>query len=447
MRPMQNESPTKAAAGASPLLIPGPKGLVMPRAVLGHSIKADTQDPKVILAELNKAVTELRAGYDDRLSAAEKNDVVNKERLDKIDNFVGEMQKLADDVNAKLAALAVGTAAETGASQSPEDRQYAKDFQAFFRGDKAAEQAVLAAQKTGVRAAMTRDSNPDGGLLAPIEWDRTITGKLKLISPMRQLATVQNISTPGFTKVYTDRAVGSGWVGETAPRPNTSTPQFTAITFTTGEIYANPAASQTLLDDAFVDLDAWLAGEVETEFERQEGIAFINGNGVNKPFGLLGYATGGAFAAQHPFGAIPVVSSGDADGFDADALVRLVYDLPSSLSANARFAANKRTLSQVRLLKDANGQFLWQNSLQVGEPATILGHAVTEMPDMPDVAPNALPIAFGDFARTYLVIDRIGIRVLRDPYTSKPYVSFYTTKRVGGGVVNPEPMRFLKIAA
>ena len=444
---MRHESPTKAAAGASPLLIPGPKGLVMPRAVLGHSVKADTQDPKVILAELNKAVTELRAGYDDKLTALDKADVVNKERLDKIDNFVGEMQKLADDVNAKLAALAVGTAAETGASQSPEDRQYAKDFQAFFRGDKAAEQAVLAAQKTGVRAAMTRDSNPDGGLLAPIEWDRTITGKLKLISPMRQLAAVQNISTPGFTKIYTDRAIGSGWVGETAPRPNTSTPQFTALTFTTGEIYANPAASQTLLDDAFVDLDAWLGGEVETEFARQEGIAFLNGNGVNKPYGLLGYATGGAFAAQHPFGAIPVVNSGDAANLTVEGLIDLVYDLPKAYTGNARFAANRRAMKDVRSFKDANGQFLWQPSLQLGEPATILGFAAVEVPDMPDVAANALPIAFGDFQRTYLVIDRIGIRVLRDPYSSKPYVSFYTTKRVGGGVVNPEPMRFQRIAA
>lgn len=443
---MRHESPVKAATGASPLLIPGPTGLVMPRAVLSPVIKAE-QTPAQILAELHKAVTDLRADSDKKLSAFEQNDVVNKERLDKIDNFVGEMQKLADDVNAKLAALAVGTAADTGHGQSPEDKQYAKDFQAFFRGDKSAEAAVLAAQKSGVRAAMTRDSNPDGGLLAPIEWDRTITGKLKLISPMRDLAAVQNISTPGFTKIYTDRAIGSGWVGETAPRPNTSTPQFTAMTFTTGEIYANPAASQTLLDDAFVDLDAWLGGEVETEFARQEGLAFINGNGVNKPYGLLGYATGGAFAAQHPFGAIQVVNSGDAAELTVEGIINLVYDLPSAFTANARFAANRRTMKDIRSFKDANGQFLWQPSLQQGQPATILGFGATEVPDMPDVAAGALPIAFGDFQRTYLVIDRIGIRVLRDPYTNKPYVSFYTTKRVGGGVVNPEPMRFQKIAA
>lgn len=443
---MRHESPLKAAAGASPLLIPGPTGLVMPRGMVSPTVRADTQDPKVILAELNKAVGELRAGYDERLSAAEKSDVVNKERLDKIDTFVSEMQALSDSVNAKLAALAVGTAADANLGQTPEDRQYAKDFQAFFRtGDQY--EAVRSAQRTGVRAAMTRDSNPDGGLLAPIEWDRTITGRLKLISPMRDLATVQNISTPGFTKVYTDRAIGSGWVGETAPRPNTSTPQFTAITFTVGEIYANPAASQTLLDDAFVDLDAWLGGEVETEFARQEGIAFLNGNGVNKPYGLLGYATGGAFAAQHPFGAIPVVNSGDAAELTVEGIINLVYDLPSAFTGNARFAANRRTMKDIRSFKDANGQFLWQPSLQQGQPATILGFGATEVPDMPDVAANALPIAFGDFARTYLVIDRIGIRVLRDPYTNKPYVSFYTTKRVGGGVVNPEPMRFQRIAA
>lgn len=444
---MRHESPTKASSRATPLLIPGRNGLVMPKSILGPAVRAD-QSPAAILTELQKAVKDQRDHLDSKLSAFDQKDVLNQEKITRIDNAIDGLQGVIDDVNAKLAALAVGSAAEPKVGETPEDREYAKHFHAYFRsGDNRDYDYVRNAQRTGIRAAMSVGSNPDGGVLAPIEWDRTVTGKLKLVSPMRQVASVINISTPGFTKVYNDRAVGSGWVGETAARPNTSTPQFSALTYSPGEIYANPAASQQLLDDALIDVDQWLAGEVETEFARQEGIAFINGNGTNKPYGLLGYATGGTFAAQHPFGAIKVVNSGNASALTTDGLIDLVYDLPTAFTGNARFASNRRTMRSVRKFKDTGGQYLWQPSLEIGAPATVLGFGIVEMPDMPDIAANALPIAFGDFAATYLIIDRVGIRVLRDPYTNKPYVSFYTTKRVGGGVVNPEPMRFQLIAA
>ncbi|TZG23885.1 phage major capsid protein, partial [Sphingomonas montanisoli] len=242
--------------------------------------------------------------------------------------------------------------------------------------------------------------------------------------------------------------VGSGWVGETASRPATSTPQIGTVDFTPGEIYANPAISQGLLDDAALDLEQWLGGEVDTEFARQEGIAFLSGDGTNKPHGILTYVTGAANAARHPYGAIAVVNSGHASTIpNGDAMIDFMYDLPSEFEAGSKLYLSRSSLRAVRKLKDGQGNYLWQPSYVSGEPASLNGAPVVEMPDMPAIAAGNIAALYGNMEATYLVIDRVGIRVLRDPYTNKPFVHFYTTKRVGGGVHNPEPMRALKIAA
>ena len=283
--------------------------------------------------------------------------------------------------------------------------------------------------------------------LAPIEWDRTITNKLVEVSPMRQIAQVQSISGAGFKKVFNLGGTGSGWVGETAARPQTATGTFGVLNYVPGEIYANPAATQQILDDAEIDLEAWLANEVETEFALQEGIAFVAGNGVNKPTGFLTYAEGAANATAHPFGAIPTTTVAAVAAFTSDELIDLVYSLPGALSQNARFVMNRNTLARIRKLKDGDGNYLWQPSYQAGQPQQVLAFPVTEMAAMPNVAAGAYPIAFGDFKRGYLIVDRTGIRVLRDPYTNKPYVHFYTTKRVGGGLADPQALRALRMAA
>ena len=262
---------------------------------------------------------------------------------------------------------------------------------------------------------------------------------------MRQIANVQVTTVGAYSTVWSDGQWGSGWVGETAPRPNTTNPQLSQIVFKSGEIYANPSITQTLIDDAGFNIERWLADEVAATFALQEGAAFISGDGVNKPAGLLGYAPGGAFA--HPGGAIPVVNSGQAANLTADALHDVVYALAAPYRANATWIMNSTTLARVRKFKDTGGQYLWQPSLDKGQPPTILGYPVVADENMPDVAENSLPIAFGDFRRGYVVNDRAGVRVLRDPYTSKPFVSFYTTKRVGGGVLDPRALRFLKVAA
>lgn len=401
----------------------------MPRAVAAFGLRADANDPKAMIAALNKAFEEFKAAHDEKLKA-KADDTVVTEKIQRIDAAVDGFQKIIDDLNAKLAAAATGGVI----GDLPGDPEYIAAFKAHMR-------------KGDVQAAMTKGSDADGGYTAPIEWDRTITDKLKEISPIRANARVVSITGAGFKKLYNDRAVGSGWVGETAARPATGTPQFGILDFTPGEIYANPAISQQLLDDSAVDLESWLASEVDTEFSRQEGIAFISGNGVNKPFGILTYVTGAANAAKHPWGAIEVVNSGAAAAFTSDGIIDLIYSLPGAFRSNAKFYMNRLSQRDLRKLKDGNGNYLWQPSYVAGQPATLAGEAIVEVPDMPAAAADAIAALYGDMEATYLVVDRIGIRVLRDPYTNKPFVHFYTTKRVGGGVHNPEPMRALKIAA
>lgn len=409
-------------------------------AALGRgliAVCAEANPPKSIEA-LAGAFEAFKTAHTEQLDELKKNkaDVVTAEKVDRINSEVEKLQAAVDDVNRNIAASLLNG----GGKEQPRDPEYTKEFGAYFkRGD-------LTARLEDVRAAATK-TDSEGGYLAPIEWDRTISARQKIVSPMRQNSSVITISGAGFKKVYSDRVVGSGWVGETAARPATVTPGLTTLDFGLGEVYANPAASQGLIDDAEIDIEAWLADEVSVEFDKQEGIAFLSGDGVNKPFGVLTYVTGGANAAKHPWGAIPVINSGSAAALTGDGILSLVYDLPTEHVGNAKLYLNRSTASAVRKLKDGQGNYLWQPSLALGQPATLAGEAIIDMPGMPIVAANNIAALYGDMAEAYQVVDRIGIRVLRDPFTNKPFVHFYTTKRVGGGVKNPEALRALKVAA
>ncbi len=399
----------------------------------------DVTEIKSLVESQGKAFEAFKTEHNQALADIKKGteDVVRTDKVDRINDEIGRLTSAIDDANTKLAAVLVGGAQEPNDRSNPE---HTKAFERFFRkGDEASLDAYLSANP---QAAMSVGTPADGGYTAPTEWDRSVTDKLKTVSAMRQIATIQNISGNGFSKLYNDRATASGWVGETAARPETTTAKFAEVKFMTGEIYANPAATQRLLDDSELNLESWLAGEVETEFAYQEGIAFVSGDGTNKPKGLLTYTT----APSHPWGAIPEVLSGAAAALSLDGLINLVYDLPSERTPNARFAANRKTFGEIRKIKDLNGNFIWQPGLQAGEPAMVLGHPTTELSAMPDIAAGAIPIVFGDFSG-YLIIDRKGIEILRDPYTNKPFVQFYTTKRVGGGVTDPSKFRYHKIAA
>ncbi len=404
---------------------PKARGILAVRADAGGDIKT-------LIADLNKDWAAFKATMAEKDKELSKkfDDVVTTEKLDRINSSVGDLQKAVDDANAKIAAMSIGA----GSAGDVKDKEYTDAFRAHFR-------------KGDINASLNKGAAAEGGYLAPVEWDRTIIDKLIQVSPMRQIASVQNISTAGFTKLFNLRGTASGWIGEAAARPETATPTFGSMTFTPGEIYANPAATQQMLDDAEINLEQWLANEVETEFAYQEGLAFLTGDGTNKPRGFLTFVTGGTAAAVNPLGAIQLKTAAAATAIASDELVDLVYMLPAAYTQDARFVMNRTVQGVVRKLKDGQNNYLWQPSYVAGQPATILGYPVTEMPGMPNLAINALPIAFGDFRRGYLIVDRVGVRVLRDPFTNKPYVHFYTTKRVGGGVQNPETIKVLKMAA
>ena len=432
-------------APAKPVLtLTAPVVPAMPRAITAGLIRADVSgDPKAMIAALQGAHNEFKQTVEANVGKkADSAEVQGK--LDAINATMNTLEASLNDHALKIA----GAQMAGGVTAQPADPEYTGTFASFMRaGTREDEQKLAAAQKAGVRAAMSEGVPADGGLLTPNEWDRTITSRLKLISPIRAESTVISISKAAFTKLFTDRQVGSGWVGETASRPATATPQFTALSFGLGQLYANAAASQDLLDDAEINLETWLTNEIETEFSRQEGIAFVAGDGINKPFGLLKYATGGDAAARHPWGAIEVLSSGAAAGITTDRVIDAMYKLPAIYTPNAKFFLNRSSLGGVRKLKDGQGNYIWQPTFVAGQPSTLVGYPVVDIPDMPNVAADALAMAFGDMRETYLVIDRIGVRILRDPYTNKPFICFYVTKRVGGGVKNPDSMKIIKIGA
>ncbi len=296
---------------------------------------------------------------------------------------------------------------------------------------------------------LNTSTDAEGGYLAPETTERIITAAVRDISPIRQIASVREVGVNSFRKPVSLGGAAAGWVGETAGRIQTQAPTISAIDFPTQELYALPAASQTLLDDAVVDIEQWLADEVQAEFAVQETAAFVNGDGVNQPRGFLSYTT--APEASRQDGEIGVISTGVDGDFPAanpaDILLDLIYAPKQSFRANGGFVMNRSVVNTVRKFKDADGNYLWQPSLEAGAPSTLMGYAVTEAEDMPNITAGSHSIAFGDFRRFYLIVDRQGVRILRDPYSAKPYVLFYTTKRVGGGVQDFDAVKFLRFSA
>jgi HK97 family phage major capsid protein len=397
------------------------------------AVRAEAQPKKIVTIEdLGTAFEAFKATHTQELAEikAGKTDVLTTDKLEAINASISEITAALDDQAKQLTAARLNGAP---GDMEPTNPEYVTAFKAHMR-------------KGDITASMSVGVATDGGYLAPVEWDRTITNKLKQISPIRANSQVITVSGNGFSRVYNDGVIGSGWVGETASRPATATPGLTSLAFNTGELYANPAITQQALDDVAMDLEKWLADEVDGEFAIQENIAFLSGNGTNKPNGILTYVTGAANAATHPFGAITGTTVAGAAAVTTDEVLDLVYSLPSERNMNAKFYLNRTSLGKIRKLKDGQGNYIWQPTYVAGEPATLSGYPVVEVPGMPNMTTGLVSILFGDMEATYLVIDRVGIRVLRDPFTNKPFVNFYTTKRVGGGVQNPEYMRFIKQA-
>ena len=411
--------------------------MTAPRSYRGvAAVRADASDPNKILADLQKAFADFKTENDAKLKA--KADVVIDEKVDRINAAVGDMQKALDDANARLAAMSVnGNATDS----DPAKKEYRAAFGRFFRKGADAGLGELA-----VKAALTTQSDPDGGYLVPTEMENTIDRVLGTVSTMRGLATVRSIGTKSYSKLVNMGGAGSGWVGEEDARTETATPTLRELEFNVMEIYAEPFATQTMLDDAMLDIEAWLADEVNTEFAEQEGAAMITGNGVKRPRGVLAYDT--VANASYAWGKLGFIATGGAAAFAAsnpgDAFIDTYYALKSGYRTNATWLTSDAVMGAISKFKDGQGNYLWAPPTAPDAPSTILGKPVATDDNMPALAANAFPVAFGDFRRGYLVLDRVGIRVLRNPYKVNGKVAFYTTKRVGGGVQNFEAIKLMK---
>ena len=300
------------------------------------------------------------------------------------------------------------------------------------------------------RKALSGTSDATGGVAIPEEIDARIDATLKAISPIRGIANIVKVGSSGYRKLIASGGFASGWAAETASRDETGTPTFNEVAPPMGDLYANPAASQAMLDDAAFDVEEWLADEIAREFAAAEGSAFVGGNGTNKPKGFLTSPTATTGDATRAFGTLQYLASGAAGAFAAnpeEKLIDLVQALRAPYRQGASWVMNSATLARIRKFKTSDGALLWAPSLAMGQPATLLGYPVVEAEDMPDIAANSLSIAFGNFKAGYLIAERSETRILRDPYTNKPFVHFYATKRVGGMVSNSEAIKLMKFAA
>ncbi|PZQ51646.1 MAG: phage major capsid protein [Rhodovulum sulfidophilum] len=288
----------------------------------------------------------------------------------------------------------------------------------------------------------------DGGYLVDPQTAAQIVGVLRSAASIRSIANVVSVEASAFDVLVDHTEAGAGWATETAERTETGTPQVDRISIPLHELSALPKASQRLLDDSAFDVEGWLAQRIADKFSRAEAQAFLNGDGIDKPTGLLSYPkVDNDLWAWGSLGYVPTGAEGDFLASDpADAVVDLVYALGARYRANATFVMNSKTAGAVRKMKDADGRFLWSDGLAAAEPARLMGYPVLIAEDMPDIAPNAYAIAFGDFRAGYTVAERPDLRILRDPFSAKPHVLFYATKRIGGDVSDFAAVKLLKFA-
>lgn len=417
---------------------------------------------------LHAGFEEFKKANDERLAQIEKKgsaDVVTEEKLRKIEADLDKAQRIADD--AVLASkrqsrvvtdehgntVDLDRKAQDWASMNARRRGtvvgsfgaadmdgYKAAFDTFIRKG----EEVMGVEE---RKALSVGADPDGGYVVNPDLSGRIVMKVFESSPMRAYAAVQVISSDALEGLFDLNEASSGWVGETDSRAETNTPQLGKWRIPTYELYAKPKATQKLLDDASINMEAWLASKVAEKFARDEANAFVVGNGVNKPRGFLTYGSGTTLPGtieQFPSGVNGALAATPDGG---DVLINALYGLKQQYRANATWFMNRASTRLVRKAKDSNGSYIWVPGIAAGQPASLLGYPVAAFEDMPDPATNSLSIAVGDMREAYQIVDRLGIRTLRDPYSAKPYVEFYTTKRVGGDVINFESIKLVKLGS
>jgi HK97 family phage major capsid protein len=425
----------------------------------------------------NRAFEEFKKANDQRIEELKKGAGVPADLLAKLDAITkdfGEQKKLIEVMEAKMkrpqfggdraiAPYFFGGRELKGYVDTEAQQAHRKGFDAYIRKNRGtggelfdlevkAWSALLGLSENETKA-LSISSGPDGGFAVPKVIDAMIEATLVNISPIRALASVVQVSTPDYHKLVNIHGTASGWVGEKSARTSTTTPTLEDINPPMGEIYAFPQATQQMLDDVFFNAESWLADEITIEFARAEGAAFVNGTGIQQPKGFTTYPVAATADATRAFGTLEYTFTGTNGAFKtltstvnpADDLFTVVSRMKKGYRAGCAWVMNKNTLFVVMGFKDYQGRYVFNPTTAPGIDDTILGYPVTEAEDIADyTTTNALAIAFGNFKRGYLIVDRIGVRTIRDPFSNKPYVGFYTTKRLGGSIMNTETIKFLK---
>ena len=421
-----------------------------------------TAEIKAVVDDLASTWEDFKSANDDRLSELEKkgaSDVVTRDKVTKINKRIDQLEVALQRPDTDLA----------GNDNAPKERKHAAEFLTQMSGqlvrindnfDMAAYREYrtrvshyirYARNNTGPdeERALQVGGDADGGYFVTPDMNGRIVQRIFESSPVRALASVVTVGSDALEGLTDNDEAGVGWVGENDARTATTTPQIGKYRIDVNEIYAHLVSTQRLLDDAQFDVEAWLFGKASDRFARTEATAFVTGNGVSKPRGFMDYGTDSVTTADatRAWGVLQHVVSGSAAALTFDGFIILIYTLKAHYRANAHFAMNRLSVSVVRKLKDGNGQYLWQPNNQAGQPSELLGYPISEMEDLVDVSAGVFPLAFGDFRAAYTIVEKQGTRVLRDPYTSKPNVVFYTTRRVGGNVVDFEALKLMKISA
>ena len=391
--------------------------------------------------ELREAIAALRTRADEFGNWKEA-DGLTRESFTKLNARIDELQDGLKDIEKRALRTT------NGADDTPDGEHVAAKaalLKYLRKGEQRLNTAEFAALE-GMQKALSVDSDPDGGYVVTPEMSNRIIEVVYETSPIRQIATVETIGTDAMEGLYDGDEAGAGWVSERGSRSETDTPQLGQWRIPVHEVYAAPRATQKFLDDANMNVEAWLNRKVADRFARRENTAFVLGTGVGQPRGFMTYASGSTR------GTIERVNSGDGTHMVPKAVFDVLYALKNPYRTGAVWVMNRATVGYIRTMRDESGgagtgDFLWQPGLQAGQPALLAGYPIVEAEDMANLGTGSnLPIAFGNFREAYTIVDRVGIRVLRDPYSNKPYVEFYTTKRVGGDVVNFEAIKIMVVA-
>jgi len=380
---------------------------------------------------------EFKQTNNERLSTIERKgnvDPLQLDKLDRINDSIDAYKSRMERLEAFMQRPDSGVESKAK-NNSYEHAEYEKAFSNYIR------KGIESGLENFEKKALSVNSDADGGFLVNPAMSQNIITTLNETSPIRLLATVEIISSDALEILEDKDVMTSGWTTETSTVSTTSNSRFGKRSIPVHELYAQPKATQKLIDDSAVDIESWLSGKITESFAIKENAAFVNGDGVGKPRGILSYAAGTTW------GKIEQVGSGTSGTFDGDDVIEVFYRLKEPYMHNATFLMNRSTVKIARTLKETvSGQYLWQPGLAIGTPDSLMGVPVAQAADMPTPAANSLSIAVGDFKQAYMVVDRVGIRILRDPYTDKPFVKFYATKRVGGDVVNFDAIKLLKLA-